>query len=482
LNLINPLPKTSTWIQSFLWRLVVYLHLAPAAFWWWMMPGGFPLSHPRFWANEVFPVVAVAVCLTCLWAERRGNERLRATTAVTIPAFWLSATVFSGVLFPYSAWRFLPPAILCLAIVSTIYWLSFRGQSNRRRLLVSAIIPAIASAVGVVWAQRGGEPDTLPANVALPQFEPNVDSRLVTVPVRLADHVTVQAGEGRLVIRHKIQRQSADAPKNEAPRQSSTDDPSVRSYSIDAEPLLSFESRSQDRFWTILSPQRYRTGRARRLKSLRHEKGVLTALYESDIPSVLHVSTSENNGETSIDAFTQLDIPIYSHLNSFVTFTISGIRKPALAFSPCPGLRVDVEPFDYPMGRPLRMAYVDEKDIFHVVQAKSGEKGPFAEFGSGNLPGKGALTLTLLDEGEPVCTITLDDWASQTGRSLSPTAGWSLPVNAIEFSQMGDASGGGPIAIWVTLAATSVGRGWDSVGHAAGTYRNRVRINWIRDD
>jgi len=26
------------------------------------------------------------------------------------------------------------------------------------------------------------------------------------------------------------------------------------------------------------------------------------------------------------------------------------------------------------------------------------------------------------------------------------------------------------------LSATSVGRGWDSVGHSAGTYRNRVTL------
>ena len=32
------------------------------------------------------------------------------------------------------------------------------------------------------------------------------------------------------------------------------------------------------------------------------------------------------------------------------------------------------------------------------------------------------------------------------------------------------------IFVWLTLAGTSVGRGFDSVGHKAGTYRNRVRI------
>jgi len=33
-----------------------------------------------------------------------------------------------------------------------------------------------------------------------------------------------------------------------------------------------------------------------------------------------------------------------------------------------------------------------------------------------------------------------------------------------------------PASIFVTLAATSVGRGWDCVAHNPGTYRNRIRI------
>jgi hypothetical protein len=125
----------------------------------------------------------------------------------------------------------------------------------------------------------------------------------------------------------------------------------------------------------------------------------------------------------------------------------------------------------------MRLAYIDDRGIFHVVEARSGEKGPFREFGSGILPHATPLTITILDETAAVFRITLDDWEAQTARSLSPTAGWGLPVNAIEFSRIGDpGSAGGAFAIWITLAGTSVGRGWDSVGHAAGTYRNRMRI------
>ncbi len=48
-----------------------------------------------------------------------------------------------------------------------------------------------------------------------------------------------------------------------------------------------------------------------------------------------------------------------------------------------------------------------------------------------------------------------------------------MHANAIEFF----ADGRGGVSVVLTLAATAVGRGWDTVGHAAGTYRNRVDVD-----
>jgi hypothetical protein len=86
-----------------------------------------------------------------------------------------------------------------------------------------------------------------------------------------------------------------------------------------------------------------------------------------------------------------------------------------------------------------------------------------------------SLVITLFDDDRAVGLVTLEDWSAQAGTALSPTAGWGMPVNAIEFSLAGNAPSS-PASIFVTLSGTSVGRGWDSVGHAAGTYRNRIRI------
>ena len=35
---------------------------------------------------------------------------------------------------------------------------------------------------------------------------------------------------------------------------------------------------------------------------------------------------------------------------------------------------------------------------------------------------------------------------------------------------------GAGVWLWATYAATSVGRGWDSVGHTPGTYAGRLRL------
>ena len=130
--------------------------------------------------------------------------------------------------------------------------------------------------------------------------------------------------------------------------------------------------------------------------------------------------------------------------------------------------------FDYPFGRPARFAYVDEAAV-SVVEASSGEKGPFHILAQGRLERSSSLEITLCDEDRAIGRLTLLVWPAQASTQLSPTAGWGVPENAIEFSLSGDEPTS-PASLFITLAATSVGRGWDSVGHAAGTYRNRITI------
>jgi hypothetical protein len=134
-----------------------------------------------------------------------------------------------------------------------------------------------------------------------------------------------------------------------------------------------------------------------------------------------------------------------------------------------------VFPFDYPVGRPARFAYLNAQQQFSVVEARSGEKGPFQPLAAGPLQRGEPLTLLLYEGDDIAASVTLDDWSTQLSTDLSPTAGWGVPMNAIEFFRLGE-NETDPIEIYLTLAGTSVGRGWDTVGHRAGMYRNRMRI------
>ena len=109
------------------------------------------------------------------------------------------------------------------------------------------------------------------------------------------------------------------------------------------------------------------------------------------------------------------------------------------------------------------------------MQSDSGEKGPFTELAHGRLAPGAPLGLTLFDDDQPIARFDFADFAAQASTEPSPTAGWGVPQNAIEFSLSRDRPDA-PAAIYMTLAGTSVGRGWDSVGHAAGLYRNRIDI------
>jgi hypothetical protein len=182
-----------------------------------------------------------------------------------------------------------------------------------------------------------------------------------------------------------------------------------------------------------------------------------------------------STGATILEAASRLDRPVYSHLNAFCDVEVRGHRRLALEFSPCPGTLIEVRPFAYPFGRPARFAFVSTDRTFRVVESTSGEKGPFRTLGQGRLEPDQALTITFHDDGRAVARLSLDDFAAQADTTLSPTAGWGVPVNALEFSLAEDAPSS-VASIFVTLAGTSVGRGWDCVGHRAGTYRDRLRL------
>ena len=250
---------------------------------------------------------------------------------------------------------------------------------------------------------------------------------------------------------------------------------------ISVQPLLNFLSRSPDGAPVVLVPAGERAGPEPRFRD-GWRIGDRSIRLAYDVPrqgaATLSVEAESNGDAIVLDAASRLDRPVYSHLNAFCDIEVRGHRRLSLAFSPCPGAPIEVRHHDYPFGRPARFAFVTADRTFRVVEASSGEKGPFRTLAEGRLERGQPLAITLNDQGRAVARLTLDDFAAQADTTPSPTAGWGVPVNAIEFSLADDAPSS-PASIFVTLAGTSVGRGWDCVGHAEGTYRNRVRLEAV---
>jgi hypothetical protein len=416
------------------------------------MPGGFPFWHPRFWINEVAPFAIASMVLTAIDAARRHRTDLLRVTLATFPATWCAAAIAGRIRFPVTlAWLFLLP-LGGAALMAAAWSLTFRRSAPARRLPVWGMI-ASAAALGAALplAEHAPAPDTRPLDVPMP----HVSVGSVTSAGRAGPRVLVHPGDGSLTFK-------------------------ARSLTLSMQPILGFLDRSPDGSLTILAPREYREERSLRLISIVQGAKALEAFFRAGYDAMLRVGPDDGSGPLPVEAMARLPRPVYSHLNSFCDIDVSGHKRLSVSFSPCPTRAIEVRPADYPTGRPLRVAYRDAADGFHVVEASSGEKGPFRELAHGLLARGEPLSITLHDAGVAVARVTLEDWSAQAGTILSPTAGWGLPVNAIEFSLSGDAPTSAA-AIYTTLAGTSVGRGWDSVGHRAGTYRNRMKVEVLDD-
>jgi hypothetical protein len=325
------------------------------------------------------------------------------------------------------------------------------GSRTESRGTPAAILLGLAAGAALPVTQRAAEPSTRPLDVsvgndALPA--PTVVPRAQTVGAfgvqPLAGLVSSQRGR----------------------------------YVLYLQPLLTFRSRSADRGWTLLARTEDRMGPGRALVGFRRDDAGIALAFKDDGVSRLSVRETASGGSVGIEAVSRLPRPVYSHLNTYCELEFAGHRRLFASFSPCAGARIEVTHSDYPVGDPSRFAYLGADGIFRVVQASSGEKGPFRTLAQGRMDRAEPLTIELFDEDRPVLRLTLLDWAMQASTDLSPTAGWRVPQNAIEFTRDTE-SPASPASFFVTLAATSVGRGFDTVGHAAGTYRNRMRVEWL---
>ena len=443
-----------TRVWRLFWLAVLVAHVVLSGAWWWLEPGGFGVAHPRFWANNVAPIFGLGLSIGSLAALRVESRRALRWLLPVWPAAWAGSALAGRLLFPITLGQLWLVPLASSVVMGLATFPLWRGAGRRTRAGGLGLgLCAASLAAGLVWTQQPSLPRTRPSDSNLVEPTPVEGMRptLDTGTIRLGPDTMVQASDGSLNVRFSP-------------------------LSISVQPLLTFLSGSKDGCWSVFVRPQDRAGPEPRLRvSQREGERACDLFYDfrGQGPATLRVQADPSAGSIMVEANTKLMSTIYSHLNSYCDFEVRGHRRLALEFSPCPGVLIEVRRFDYPFGRPARFAFVEEDRTFRVVEASSGEKGPFRTLARGRLGPEQALTFTLHDQGRAIGRISLADWSSQADTTLSPTAGWGVPVNAIEFS-LSDDSPSSPASIFVTLAGTSVGRGWDCVGHNLGTYRNRI--------
>ncbi len=449
-------------ITRILLALFFAFALVAAAGSWFYMPHGFPVDHPRFFSNTALPVMVGVLSLFGLIAAIANQERMLKLLAVFFGGSAVATGIVSVFLFPVSlisVW-IVGPVILALGgiVVACLTTLTLREKRTPLWILGAVMVPALILGAFLPFSQKGTEPATRPAGESIDQKNGAGETDSVDA-VRLADNVVVNPSTASLYTARE-------------------------NTQMHVLPVLTFLSRSPDGFWSLFSPQAERFG-TRTLSGLRQKDSEVELTYEDDGLSKLQIEYSPTDDAIEIDARSQFEKPVYSHLNFYTQLMVrhQDVSRPTsrrlfLSFSPCPA-PIEVKEMDYPVGRPMRLAYLDGTNTFRVVEATTGEKGPFRELASGRMEQDDPLVITIQDEEKELYRITLKDWARQASKQLSPTAGWGLPENAIGFH-----FGGSPAdkkkrdwaLIDITLANTSVGRGFDTVGHAPGTYVNNMKI------
>ncbi|MDF2696260.1 MAG: hypothetical protein K0S65_4643, partial [Labilithrix sp.] len=237
-------------------------------------------------------------------------------------------------------------------------------------------------------------------------------------------------------------------------------------------PLLTFESRSPDATWTALAPPDA-FGTRRKFDGFLKETNGFRAHYTDDGETSL-VATKDAKG-LDIEALSKLSHPVFSHLNAFTMIHVP--FETSLSFSATGPERFSVEQADDPPGRPQQLAYLGADIAFHVIRTtESNRAGPYTELAKGHLGRDEPLAIEIRhkDGSSGSCRLTFKDWASQVSTEPSPSAGWGVPQNSIQFVAHGKEA-----MIVLTLAETGPGRGWLSVGHAEGTYKNRIRVDTV---
>jgi hypothetical protein len=422
------------------WLLVFAAHAALAASWWWLMPGGFPPSRSEYWVNQVAPVVPLVLVALAMFSRGALREAVLAPIIAMFALFWMALGISARLTFPDSAgaWNILFGGGFVLAM---LWARQFRFRVARPLLLPVFLLPGLWAGWAFPATQRAGEPTTQPAGVALAEMASEGASYKL---IKLSKDAQAHPEDGRVVVRRG-------------------------ELILTVQALPGIGARSPDRCWADLAPPEANLPVPRKLVATQRDGARWRLRYKDEAESTVEVGAQD--GGVQLEARSRLPAAVFVHQSRLAEITLRGHKKLGVSFSPLPGRRFEPAA----PGAPARFAYLDQAGVFHVAEASTHDRGPFTDLGSAAWRRTEPLVVTLHDGDAPAFQVTLDDWGAQASTELSPTAGFGLPVNAIQLEKGGDQDSA-PAALTFTLASTSIGRGSRTVGLAAGVYRDRIGI------
>jgi len=215
------------------WLGVIQLHWTAAVGVLFAMPRGFPIGHPHWWANQVFPWIVIAYAVFTTLAAKFGHWRTMVALLLCSPIALIGAAIAGLQIFPISGrW-----ASLAVMVVATVVLIGLRREFRpwwpRRGQTACLMLVPLLFGAALPISQRAPIADTRPAPFKqIPATQPLVG---VLTTQRISPTVRVVPSTGEIMC-------------------------DFAGRSVQVQPLLTFESRSPDRCWTNLAPKALRTG------------------------------------------------------------------------------------------------------------------------------------------------------------------------------------------------------------------------------
>jgi hypothetical protein len=286
------------------WLFILSIHVLAAVAWYVLMPGGFPLLSGRWLANRGMPIAVGALAAGGLIARFARNVSLLRFIAFTVLTSWCAATITASLAFPFSLRRFGIAALAGVAYVAFAYHRSFIRRSFVMIRLRTLLSMGLGTALGVTapLTQRAADPSTKPVDQFVPAIDRDLMSLEVSNSIQMDGGTLIRPTLGTVRLRNGARF-------------------------IEIEPLLTFQSRSPDRFWTIFAPSKYRIGPRRQAESQFVSPAFAQVDYRDGPRGVLQVANEQADGTIEITAWSQLDEAVFSHLNTFCRLIVSGFRS-----------------------------------------------------------------------------------------------------------------------------------------------------------